>query len=99
AMLIEVELLLDWYVKWRTGSPPTEALRAEFAAVWNRLIDRLQSAEIGLVQRDYHSPNLIWRAGRKGHDRLGVIDFQDALIGPVAYDVASLAMDARVTVP
>ncbi|MCO5081879.1 MAG: tRNA (adenosine(37)-N6)-threonylcarbamoyltransferase complex ATPase subunit type 1 TsaE [Rhizobiaceae bacterium] len=99
AMLIEVELLLDWYVKWRTGKPPDVPLRTEFAAVWNALIDRLETAEPGLVQRDYHSPNLIWRAERKGHDRLGVIDFQDALIGPVAYDVASLAMDARVTVP
>ena len=99
AMLIEVELLLDWYVKWRTGNPPDVPLRTEFAAVWNALIDRLETAETGLVQRDYHSPNLIWRAERKGHDRLGVIDFQDALIGPVAYDVASLAMDARVTVP
>ncbi len=49
--------------------------------------------------RDFHSPNIIWRADRKGHDRLGVVDFQDALIGPSAYDVASLAMDARVTVP
>ncbi len=98
-MLIEVELLLDWYVKRRTGNPPDVPLRTEFAAVWNALIDRLKTAEIGLVQRDYHSPNLIWRAERKGHDRLGVIDFQDALIGPVAYDVASLAMDARVTVP
>ena len=49
--------------------------------------------------RDFHSPNIIWRPEKKGHDRLGIIDFQDALIGPSAYDVASLAMDARVTVP
>jgi tRNA threonylcarbamoyl adenosine modification protein YjeE len=99
AMLIEVELLLDWYVPWMTGAPAGEALRGEFANVWNMLIDRLETAEIGLVQRDYHSPNIIWRADRIGHDRLGIIDFQDALIGPVAYDLASLAMDARVTVP
>lgn len=98
AMLIEVELLLDWYVKWKTGQPPDETLRQAFAEVWETLIDRLERAETGLVQRDYHSPNLIWRGDRAGHDRLGVIDFQDALIGPVAYDVASLAMDARVTV-
>ena len=44
------------------------------------------------------SSNIIWRGDRKGHDRLGVVDFQDALIGPSAYDAASLAMDARVTV-
>jgi len=49
--------------------------------------------------RDFHSPNIIWRGELQGHDRLGIIDFQDALIGPAAYDVASLAMDARVTVP
>ena len=41
--------------------------------------------------RDFHSPNIIWRGERKGIDRLGIIDFQDALIGPSAYDVASLA--------
>ncbi|MGN6583626.1 MAG: phosphotransferase, partial [Rhizobiaceae bacterium] len=35
----------------------------------------------------------------QGHDRLGIIDFQDALIGPSAYDVASLAFDARIDVP
>ncbi len=49
--------------------------------------------------RDFHSPNIIWRADRVGHDRLGIVDFQDALVGPSAYDVASLAMDARVTIP
>jgi len=98
AMLIEVELLLEWYVPWATGKPADAALRRDFEAAWDRLIARAGQAETGLVQRDYHSPNLIWRADRQGHDRLGIIDFQDALIGPVAYDVASLAMDARVTV-
>jgi aminoglycoside/choline kinase family phosphotransferase len=49
--------------------------------------------------RDIQAPNFIWRGERSGFDRLGLIDFQDALIGPSAYDVASLAMDARVTIP
>ncbi len=99
AMLIEVELLLDWYVPAATGKPADAELRDEYLRLWNALIDRLERAEKSLVQRDFHSPNIIWRAGRKGFDRLGIIDFQDALIGPSAYDVASLAMDARVTVP
>jgi aminoglycoside/choline kinase family phosphotransferase len=51
------------------------------------------------MMRDFHSPNIIWRGERQGHDRLGILDFQDALVGPTAYDIASLAMDARVTVP
>jgi hypothetical protein len=99
AMLIEAELLVDWYVPYATARPAGEALRAGFHAAWKAAIDRLDRAEKSLVLRDFHSPNIIWRADRKGHDRLGVVDFQDALIGPSAYDVASLAMDARVSVP
>jgi hypothetical protein len=51
------------------------------------------------VLRDYHSPNLLWLADRADIARIGVLDFQDALIGPAAYDVASLLQDARVDVP
>jgi aminoglycoside/choline kinase family phosphotransferase len=77
---------------------PDARARERFARQWNMVFDRLERAQRSLVLRDFHSPNLIWRGDRKGHDRLGIIDFQDALIGPSAYDVASLAMDARVTV-
>ncbi len=47
--------------------------------------------------RDYHSPNLLWLGERDGIARLGLLDFQDAQIGPAAYDLASLLQDARVT--
>jgi aminoglycoside/choline kinase family phosphotransferase len=97
-MLIEAELLLDWYLPALAKRQPTAAERAGFAEVWHAALDRLAGAEQSLVLRDYHSPNLIWRAERNGRDRIGLVDFQDALIGPSAYDVASLAMDARVTV-
>lgn len=99
AMMIEAELLVDWYVPYATGRPAGETLRAGFRAAWNAAFDRLDRREKSLVLRDFHSPNIIWRGDRKGRDRLGVVDFQDALIGPSAYDVASLAMDARVTIP
>ena len=49
--------------------------------------------------RDYHSPNLLWLAQRDDIARIGILDFQDAVIGPAAYDVASLLQDARVDVP
>ncbi|TPJ74349.1 tRNA (adenosine(37)-N6)-threonylcarbamoyltransferase complex ATPase subunit type 1 TsaE [Mesorhizobium sp. B2-7-1] len=98
AMLIEADLLVDWYVPWITGEPANDALRAGYHQVWNALLDRLAGREYTLMLRDFHSPNIIWRAERSGLDRLGIVDVQDALIGPAAYDVASLAMDARVTV-
>lgn len=56
-------------------------------------------AERSLVLRDVHSPNIIWREERRGLACLGLIDIQDAVFGPAAYDVASLALDARVTIP
>lgn len=98
AMMIEVDLLVDWYVPAVSGAPASDALRDSYHAAWNAVFDRLADKQYGLVLRDYHSPNIIWRVDKKGFDKLGIVDFQDALIGPVAYDVASLAMDARVTV-
>ena len=99
AMLIELSLMLDWYLPHEADRQIGRDEREHFFAAWNAVLDRLDTAEKTIVLRDFHSPNLIWRADRKGNDRLGLIDFQDAVYGPAAYDVASLAMDARVTVP
>ncbi|XOT96954.1 aminoglycoside phosphotransferase family protein, partial [Alcaligenes pakistanensis] len=54
----------------------------------------VQSATV-LVHRDFHSPNLMMPL--PGQTEPGVIDYQDALAGPITYDIASLVMDARVT--
>ena len=51
------------------------------------------------VLRDFHSPNLLWLPERDGIARVGLLDFQDAVMGPPAYDLASLLQDARVDVP
>lgn len=98
AMQIEVELLTDWYLPFKRGTAVPDAERQDYIELWRALFAELQNAEKALVLRDYHSPNLIWRDDRTGLDRLGIIDFQDAMIGPSAYDVASLCQDARVTV-
>ena len=98
AMLIETELVLDWYVPFIVGAEATATDRSAFEAAWNTVLDRLKTAEQNIVLRDFHSPNIIWREEREGLDRLGIIDFQDAVMGPAAYDVASLAQDARVTI-
>jgi tRNA threonylcarbamoyl adenosine modification protein YjeE len=99
AMMIEADLLVDWYVPAITGAPAAESMREQYRRHWGALFDRLEGGETTLMLRDFHSPNIVWRGDRSGHDRLGILDFQDALVGPPAYDVASLAMDARVTVP
>ncbi|MBB4186644.1 hypothetical protein GGE07_003304 [Sinorhizobium terangae] len=98
AIKIETSLLIDWYLPWKRGEGASDSERKEYFAIWDQLIDVLESAEKNLLLRDFHSPNILWRAERKGLDRVGIIDFQDAMIGPTAYDVASLTQDARVTI-
>ena len=98
ALQIETELLLDWYWPALLGEPPQAGIRAEFLAHWNAVFDRLLAMPRGWVLRDYHSPNLMWLPERHGARRVGILDFQDALQAPPAYDLVSLLQDARVDV-
>lgn len=98
ALGIEVSLLLDWYAPHLRGERLPIAAEESFYAAWAAPFRLLRGAEKSWMLRDYHSPNLLWLAERTGVRRIGLLDFQDALFGPAAYDVASLAQDARVTV-
>lgn len=98
AFLIEAELMLDWYLP-HLQAPVAKGARAAFSALWRQALAPALEAPVTLVLRDYHSPNLLWLADRAGTARVGVLDFQDAVVGPAAYDVASLLQDVRVDVP
>jgi N-acetylmuramate 1-kinase len=98
AFLIEAELLLDWYLPYR-GAAATAEARALFLSLWRDALRPVLDAPRTWVLRDFHSPNLLWLADRKGLAQVGLLDFQDALMGPCAYDLASLLEDARVDVP
>lgn len=98
AVLIEAELLLDWYAPAHSAKPISEQDGAEFKTIWQKLFKKLANFEHSIVLRDYHSPNIIWMNNEIGINKIGVIDFQDAVIGPTSYDVASIAQDARVDI-
>jgi tRNA threonylcarbamoyl adenosine modification protein YjeE len=97
AFLIEAELILDWYLP-RFNAPLADAARERFRSLWSEALAPAIDAPPTWVLRDFHSPNLLWLPGRKGLARLGILDFQDAVMGPPAYDLASLLQDARVDV-
>ena len=97
ALLVEVGLMLEWYLPDR-GAAPADHTRAEFVTMWRDLLGKYASAPKTWVLRDFHSPNLIWLDERPGTARVGIIDFQDAVLGPPAYDLVSLLQDARVDV-
>jgi tRNA threonylcarbamoyl adenosine modification protein YjeE len=98
ALLVEVGLMLEWYLPDR-GVEPNNTLRAEFVTMWRDLLGKTAAAARTWVMRDFHSPNLIWLGERSDTARVGVIDFQDAVLGHAAYDLVSLLQDARIDVP
>ena len=98
ALLVEAGLMLEWYLPDR-GVEPTDEMRAEFVGMWRDLLRKPAAAAKTWVMRDFHSPNLIWLDDRTDIARVGIIDFQDAVLGPAAYDLVSLLQDARIDVP
>jgi tRNA threonylcarbamoyl adenosine modification protein YjeE len=99
AMLVEIGLMVEWYMPDR-GVELSDELKAQFTSMWRGLLDsKLAAAAKTWVMRDFHSPNIIWLGEREGIKRIGIIDFQDAVLGPGEYDVVSLLQDARIDVP
>jgi N-acetylmuramate 1-kinase len=98
ALLVEIGLMLEWYLPDR-GIETTDEMRAEFISMWRDLLTEPAAANRTWVLRDFHSPNLIWLDQRSDIAKVGIIDFQDAVLGPAAYDVVSLLQDARIDVP
>jgi tRNA threonylcarbamoyl adenosine modification protein YjeE len=97
AFLIEAELLLDWFLPRLDAAIPDDE-RDSFRALWRELLQPIIDAPPTWVLRDFHSPNLLWLPRRTEIARLGILDFQDAVMGPPAYDLASLLQDARVDI-
>ncbi len=97
AFLIEVELLIDWYLP-RLDIKLAGSRRDDYVELWRNALKPALTSPAVWVLRDYHSPNLLWLPERDGVARVGLLDFQDAVMGPAAYDLASLAQDARVNV-
>jgi aminoglycoside/choline kinase family phosphotransferase len=98
-LLTEAALLVDWFLPAVTGRPTAPALRQDYLDLWRGLLPVARAVPQSLVLRDYHVDNLMLLEGRDGIAACGLLDFQDAVIGPVTYDLVSLLEDARRDVP
>lgn len=91
----EMNLFNDWFVPRLLGHPLSEPesamLHTWFTYLENSALEQPQV----FVHRDYHSRNLIYRNGSPP----GVIDFQDAVTGPITYDLVSLLRDCYIEWP
>ncbi len=92
----ELDLYPDWYLARHRGIVPNAAARATLAAAFERLIANNLAQGRVFVHRDYHSRNLMVLAGDANP---GILDFQDAVYGPVTYDLVSLLRDAYLAWP
>jgi hypothetical protein len=98
-LLAEAALLVDWYLPALAGRPIESGLREEYLALWRALLPLARQVPETLVLRDYHVDNLMRLPGRAGVAACGLLDFQDAVLGPMSYDFVSLVEDARRDVP
>ncbi len=94
-LLTELNLFPDWFLKRHLQLKIDDALRARMQACFDRLIECCLEQPQVFVHRDYHSRNLMRVEARNP----GVLDFQDAVTGPVSYDLVSLFRDVYIEWP
>jgi len=91
----EVQQIIDWYFPLKGISPPSEEQQNEFKKLWLDLIPLAWKVPTSLILFDYHVDNLLLIPKKTGISACGLLDFQDAVHGPITYDLASLLEDAR----
>jgi aminoglycoside/choline kinase family phosphotransferase len=98
-ILREALLFTEWYLPSSLGAEAARAAEESFAAAWRKVASLMDGQPRTLMMRDYFADNLMRLEGRSGLKACGLLDFQDAVAGPPAYDVVSLLEDARRDLP
>lgn len=94
-LLAEAAMFVDWYLVPGLGMKISDEMREGYLSAWRDCLPIFREAPECLVLRDYHVDNLMVIAARDGLGACGLLDFQDAVIGPSSYDVVSLLQDSR----
>lgn len=94
-LMKEALLLTEWYLPLIYEESKIKQLEEEYVEIWNNLLPLTHMDKEVVVCRDYHADNLMWLPEREGIKKVGMLDFQDAVIGSPAYDLVSLLEDAR----
>ncbi len=91
-LLREMRLFPEWYIARHLNVTLDKAQHAKLETVFARIVANNLAQPRVYVHRDYHSRNLM----RVADNNPGIIDFQDAVYGPITYDLASLFKDAYI---
>ena len=94
-LLRESVLFIDWYLAATLGHAEAAALRPDYLKLWEELFENAPWLPNVVVLRDFHADNLLWLPEREGVAKVGLLDFQDAVMGSPVYDLVSFIEDAR----
>ena len=95
----EMDLFEAWYLRRQMQAELDEQERQGLRRVMDALLDNVLAQPVVLVHRDYHSRNLMVLPAQRERGNPGVLDFQDAVLGPITYDLVSLLRDAYIAWP
>jgi aminoglycoside/choline kinase family phosphotransferase len=95
ALSANVDLFIDWMPKRDTSIRITEATHLRWERVRENLIAMADDYPRAIMLRDTHAENLLWIPEREGLQRVGLLDFQDAVLGWGEWDMSMLLHDAR----
>ena len=87
---------LDLYINWELNIKKNNKALKDWDRIWNSLLKGISYKKTCVVLRDFHVDNIFYLKERNKLEKIGLIDFQDSLIGHPAYDLVSLLQDVRV---
>ncbi|MGK0269957.1 MAG: aminoglycoside/choline kinase family phosphotransferase [Cocleimonas sp.] len=94
-LMLEMQYMPDWLLQTHLNITPTTKQQAAIGQCLRSIVNKVLEQPQVFVHRDYHSRNLMITA----EDNPGVIDYQDAMLGPVTYDLVSLLRDCYIQWP
>ena len=89
-----LSVFIDWFIPNAINRNVTEAEKEAFFKIWETLFNTIENYNNGLILNDFHLANMML-LDREKHRTCGLLDFQDARVGPLSYDLVSLLEDAR----
>ena len=90
----EMELFKEWFCYYELGLNVKQIEKIDFNPLFSQLVDRASHQDKVFVHRDYHSRNIMISYDGE----LGLIDYQDAVCGPITYDIVSLLRDCYIKI-
>ena len=97
-LIEEAQRLTKYYLPVLNGEEISKKLCQEYVQIWHDLLPLTHKLGDSFVLRDYHSENIMYLENNSSTQKIGILDFQDALIGSPVYDIVSLLEDARIDV-